>query len=67
MQVLICLRAMKTAEINLRSAECFNHDEKEFDKIRSALAKAQELTQLSSSASSLKSHGKLFGMDALAA
>lgn len=38
--------------------------EKEFDKIRSAIAKAQELTQLSSSASSLKSHGKLFGMDA---
>lgn len=38
--------------------------EKEFDKIRSAIAKAQELTQLSSSTSSLKSHGKLFGMDA---
>ncbi len=38
--------------------------EKEFDKIRSAIAKAQELSQLSSSASSLRSHGKLFGMDA---
>ena len=38
--------------------------EKEFDKIRSAIAKAQEQALLSSSDSSLKSHGKLFGMDA---
>ena len=38
--------------------------EKEFDKIRSAIAKAQELSQSSSSVSSLRSHGKLFGMDA---
>ena len=38
--------------------------EKEFDKIRSAIAKAREQALLSPSDSSLKSHGKLFGMDA---
>ena len=38
--------------------------EKEFDKIKSAIAKAQEIASLGSSETILKSHGKLFGMDA---
>ena len=38
--------------------------EKEFDKIKIAIAKAQEIASLGSSETTLKSHGKLFGMDA---
>ena len=38
--------------------------EKEFDKIKSAIAKAQEIASLGSSETALQSHGKLFGMDA---
>ncbi|MBT5933476.1 MAG: hypothetical protein HOH34_09065 [Flavobacteriales bacterium] len=38
--------------------------EKEFDKIKIAIAKAQEIASLGSSETALQSHGKLFGMDA---
>ena len=38
--------------------------EKEFDKIKIAIAEAQEIVSLGSSETTLKSHGKLFGMDA---
>lgn len=38
--------------------------EKEFDKIKSAIAKAQKIGSKGPSDTSLKSHGKLFGMDA---
>jgi len=38
--------------------------EKEFDKIKIAIAKAQEIASLDSFETTLQSHGKLFGMDA---